>query len=115
MSYESRAVIILGWEAEELRRTLHKYRESNTMNKFADQIEIKLNETDHIRDYLNDEFLYIGKIISDKGVDSLHETIFIDELDFKGLEREAYEEAEKVKEFWKPVGPPRLVHFCYVR
>lgn len=76
MSYETRAVIILGWEAEELRRTLQKYRESNTMSKFADQIEIKLDEVEHIRDYLSDEFLYIGKIISDKGIDSLHETIF---------------------------------------
>lgn len=115
MSYETRAVIILGWEAEELRRTLQKYRESNTMSKFADQIKIKLDEVEHIRDYLSDEFLYIGKIISDKGIDSLHETIFIDELDFKELEREAYEEAEKVKEFWKPTNSPKLIHFCYVR
>ena len=44
-----------------------------------------------------------------------NETIFIDELDFKELEREAYEEAEKVKEFWKPTNSPKLIHFCYVR
>lgn len=75
MSSEFRSAIILGWEAEGLRKTLREYQNSNTMSKFADQIEIKLDNIEHIRDYLSDEFLYIGKIISDKGIDSLHETI----------------------------------------
>lgn len=115
MSIEYRAVLILGWEAEELRKTLDEYNSSNTMYKFANKIEEKLDEIDCIRDQISGEFLYIGKTISSKGIDSLHETIFIDELNFKDLEREAYDEAEKVKEFWVPKEPPRLIHFCYAR
>lgn len=115
MSSELRSAIILGWEAEGLRKTLREYQNSNTMSKFADQIEIKLDNIEHIRDYYCNNFLYIGKIISDKGEDSYHSPVFIDELDFKALEKEAYDACEEIKEFWKPSGPPKLIHFCYVR
>ena len=64
---------------------------------------------------INEDFLYVGKVISDCDIYDNADTIFIDEINFKEFAREAYEQIEPLKEFWKPADPPQLIHFCYVR
>lgn len=113
MGLEYRSALVFGWEAEELRRKIVEAinkRQYDYVNKICEQ----LNRSDFIFD-INEDFLYVGKIISDCNIYENTDTIFIDEINFKEFAREAYEQIESIKELWEPTEPPQLIHFCYVR
>ena len=113
MSLEYRSALVFGWEAEELRNKMAE-AESEKRYDYVDKIYEQLDKSNFILD-INEDFLYVGKIISDCDIYGSFDTIFIDEISFKEFAREAYELVEPLKEFWKPVDSPQLIHFCYVR
>ena len=116
MGLEYRSALIFGWKAEELRRKMAE-AESEERYDYVDKIYEQLDKSEFILD-INEDFLYVGKIISDCGIyDNADnaDTIFIDEINFKEFAREAYEQIKPLKEFWEPAEPPQLIHFCYVR
>lgn len=113
MSLEYRSALVFGWEAEELRKKMAE-AESEKRYDYVDKIYEQLDKSNFILD-INEDFLYVGKIISDCDIYDNFDTIFIDEINFREFTREAYELVEPLKEFWKPVDSPQLIHFCYVR
>ena len=113
MGLEYRSALVFGWEAEELRRKMAE-AESEKRYEYVDKIYEQLNKSNFILD-INEDFLYVGKVISDYDIYDNADTIFIDEINFKEFVREAYERIEPLKEFWEPTEPPQLIHFCYMR
>ena len=107
------SALVFGWEAEELRRKIAE-AESEERYDYVDKIYEQLNKSEFILD-INEDFLYVGEVISDCDIYDNVDTIFIDEINFRELAREAYEQIEPLKEFWEPTEPPQLIHFCYVR
>ena len=112
MGLEYRSALIFGWEAEELRRKMAE-AESEERYDYVDKIYEQLDKSEFILD-VNKDFLYVGKVISNRDIYDNANTIFINEIDFKEFAREAYEQIEPLKEFWKPTEPPQLIHFCYM-
>lgn len=88
--------------------------ESEKRYDYVDKIYEQLDKSNFILD-INEDFLYVGKIISDCDIYDNFDTIFIDEINFREFEREAFELVEPLKEFWKPITSPQLIYFCYVR
>lgn len=113
MSLDYCSALVFGWEAEELRRKIAE-AESEERYDYVDKIYEQLNKSEFILD-INEDFLYVGEVISDCDIYDNVDTIFIDEINFRELAREAYEQIEPLKEFWEPTEPPQLIHFCYVR
>lgn len=113
MSLEYHSALVFGWEAEELRNKMAE-AESEKRYEYVDKIYEQLDKSNFILD-INEDFLYVGKIISDCDIYDNFDTIFIDEINFKEFVQEAYELVEPLKEYWKPTESPQLIHFCYVR
>ena len=113
MSLDYCSALVFGWEAEQLRRKIAE-AESEERYDYVDKIYEQLNKSEFILD-INEDFLYVGEVISDCDIYDNVDTIFIDEINFRELAREAYEQIEPLKEFWEPTEPPQLIHFCYVR
>lgn len=113
MGYSYHSALVFGWEAEELRNKMTE-AESEKRYDYVDKIYEQLYKSDYIFD-INEDFLYVGKIISDCDIDDYFVAISLGEFDPEKLTREAYERIEGLKEYWEPTEPPTLIHVCYVR
>lgn len=88
--------------------------ESEKRYEYVDKIYEQLDKSNFILD-INEDFLYVGKIISDCDIYDCPDAISIDEFDLKKFAQKAYEQVKVLKEYWEPTEPPKLIHFCYVR
>ena len=113
MGYSYHSALVFGWEAKELREKMAE-AEAEKRYDYSDKIYNQLEKSDFILD-INEEFLYVGKIINDCDIDDYPDAISIDEFDLKKFAQEAYEQVKVLKEYWEPTEPPKLIHFCYVR